>query len=125
MYTIYGATKPPQTKPCLDSVLRTCRVCKVPACKNTQERADRCGKWNVINSHIQYMAPRSQGMHYFKMLILKTRRLSVKISRGSAEDKAAVVMELDEQPYIIIGCHEVNVWVFNDGADMVSQQELW
>lgn len=45
-----GATKPPQTKSCLDAVLRTGGVCRMPACKSTQEGLKRCGKWSVMNS---------------------------------------------------------------------------
>ena len=38
-----GAMKSPQTKPCLDAVLRTGRVCRAPACESTQERLSRSG----------------------------------------------------------------------------------
>jgi hypothetical protein len=31
-------------------VLRTGRVCRVPACESTQERLNRCSKWSVTNS---------------------------------------------------------------------------
>ena len=49
-----GATKSPQTKSCLDAVLRTGRVCKVPTCESTQGRLNRCGKWSEMNSLVSF-----------------------------------------------------------------------